>query len=192
MKRIRPAHSPEKLREIYASPHDSSYWVDHAARVDATIAVGKFMMSHYDPWAPVVVDLTAGDGKIAKAVASTHVGWEQRLVLGDYFSGYPVIGPIEETILDWPANSITMFVLSETIEHIDDPLSLLIKIRERTSMLLLSTPIGEPLDSRNEQRYWSWSVSDMENLLKTSGFDPVVKNLLYLPTYYDFQIWGCR
>lgn len=189
MKRLRPAHSQEKLREIYGQPHESQMWDDHNARVEATVAVGKFMLTHYDPLAPIIVDLSAGDGKIARALASTHEGGEDRLVLGDFFSGYPVVGAIEDTIKNFV--DIDLFVCSETIEHLDDPLNFLLDLRPRTSMLVLSTPIDEPANSGNEQHYWSWSVRDMELLLRAAGFNPVVKNLLYLPTYYDFQIWGC-
>ncbi len=188
MKRLRPAHSPERLAEIYDAPHQSNLWLDHNARIESTIAVGKFLMTYYDPWAPVVVDLSCGDGQIATEVAKTHLGWEGRLHLGDFAPGYPITGPLEQTIKEIP--DADLFILSETLEHLDKPLEALASIREHTSMLLMSTPIDEPLDSNNEQHYWSWSVDDIDHMLRAAGFTPAVKSLLYLPTYYDFQIVG--
>lgn len=188
MKRLRPTPSDEELRELYTRPHDSTYFKDHRARITATIAVGEFMLEYRDPWSPQIADLSCGDAKIATELNRVHNS--HRLLLGDIAPGYEFHGKIEDTIHQ--INPVSMFVLSETLEHVNDPVRVLLDIREKTDMLLLSTPIDEPEDSSNVQHLWSWTTDDIENLLRLTGFNPVVKNFLYLPTYYDFQIWGCR
>jgi hypothetical protein len=188
MKRLRPAHSDDELRRIYSAPHSTEYFVDHHVRVDATIAVGKFMLEYYDPYCPSIADLSCGDAKIPEALSKVHKACD--LYLGDYAPGYKIQGPIEHTLNLIP--KVDLFVLSETLEHIDRPQELLLELRKKTSMLLLSTPIDEPEDSNNEQHYWSWSVKDVRSMLSIAGFDVTVMNLLRLPTYYDFMILGAK
>mgnify|MGYP003337466735 CR=1 FL=1 len=40
--RLREAHSPEQLAQIYKTPHDHSKWLDHKIRVQATIALASY------------------------------------------------------------------------------------------------------------------------------------------------------
>lgn len=183
--RLRPKWSDDDLKRIYAVPHDSSRWSDHKLRVDTTIQTVKWM----EPWS--IADLSCGDARIARGAVKDGA----ELYLGDYAPGYEFTGPIEETIDQIP--HVNLVILSETIEHLDDPDLVLRKIRAKSDMLVLSTPDGEGIyypDPGNEQHYWGWTSEDMHKMLVEAGWNPVVHQSInfYDPRFiYNFQIWGC-
>jgi len=130
----------------------------------------------------VGADLSCGDGEILK-----QTNLDQR-IFGDYAPGYEYTGPIERTI--WEIPNVDVFFLCETIEHLDDPETILETIRLKTKKLILSTPLDEQTDE-NHEHYWSFSKSDMYDLLLDTGFTVVHYRETNPPYGYRFQIWGC-
>lgn len=178
--RLRPKYIDEQLQEIYDKPHQHETWQDHRQRVQSTIALAHWFL-------PIdsVADLSCGDGYIID-----HIGARLKYK-GDFAPGYDFTGPIEETIDKLPP--VDLFILSETIEHLDDPDMVLSKIRKKTKYLILTTPKGEKNDG-NPQHYWGWEKEDMFNMLRLAGFNPEVYQELEFtdPTlFYTYQMWGC-
>lgn len=179
--RLRPAHTPDQLTEIYAQPHDHTPWIDHHLRVGVTI---EFCRWFNRCGVQSVADLSCGDATIARALNAETV------TLGDFAPGYELTGPIEETIHS--LQPVDLFVLSETLEHLDDPDAVLKEIRTKTRYLVLSTPEGET-SAGNVEHYWGWDSAEVESMLAAAGFTPEIHTVLNLREYgYDFQIWGCR
>lgn len=183
MKRLRPAWSEEELHRIYTQPHDHRRWRGHHLRVDVTSAVGVWMT---DGGVSSAADLSCGNGAVLKRIPA-----DQKF-FGDFAKGYAYTGPIEETVQQIP--SVDLFVCCETLEHLDDPLLALRKIREKTSMLLLSTPVDNWKDP-NEEHYWAWSKGDVTKLLRKAGFTPWVYTAADMRPHegpYCYGIWGCK
>ncbi|MFI6496898.1 hypothetical protein [Nonomuraea typhae] len=179
--RLRPAHTPERLAEIYAQPHDHTRWIDHHLRVGVTIEFCRWFTAC---GVQTVADLSCGNAAIANALDV-----EERL-LGDLAPGYQWTGPIEDTIHQ--IRNVDLFVLSETLEHLDNPDAVLKEIRAKTRYLVLSTPEGET-GKANIEHYWGWDSAEVESMLIVAGFRPEIHTVLELREYgYDFQIWGCR
>ena len=179
--RLRPAHSPERLAEIYAKPHDHSLWVDHQLRVAFAAMLANTIMRDVI----VGADLSCGDGKLLSAIPLKERHF------GDVAPGWPITGPIEETLDQIPY--VGLFVCGETIEHLDDPDLVLKKIRAKTNRLLLTTPV-DAWDDANEEHYWAWSREGVEDMLTTAGFTVSVYLELDLrPSQgdYCFGIWAC-
>jgi hypothetical protein len=186
--RLRPAHSPEALAEIYAKPHDSTRWNDHIVRVDVTRALVKGLLrvdvpeGSNDP--PTVADLSCGNGRIASNLGVRNV------ILGDFAPGYAHTGPIEKTIDE--IDPVDVFICSETIEHLDDPDAVLRKIRQKARHLVLSTPI-EAWDETNPEHYWAWDREEVEVMLFRAGFPslaPYVElDMRNAWSPYCFGIW---
>lgn len=180
--RLRPAHDPDALARHYGKPHSHFGNADHRLRVAMTIAVTKAL-------GPVqsVADLACGDAAIVSAVNAP-----QRY-LGDMAEGYPICGPIEVTIDQIPP--VDLFVCTETIEHLDDPDTVLKAIRGKTTTLVLSTPVGCFHDN-NPEHYWAWTRGAVEQMLDVAGFSTVTYAELDLtaagPDHYVFGIWLCR
>lgn len=181
-RRLRPAHTPQRLAELYAAPHDHSRWPDHVLRVERTIEVARSI-------GPVesVADLSCGSAAVANAVDA------RRVILGDLAPGYDYQGPIEETLEQIP--HVHLYVCTETLEHLDDPDAVLKQIRDKAKTLLLSTPIDNWADP-NEEHYWSWSRFGIERMLAAAGWTVERFEVLDFtdqgPWFYRFGIWVAR
>lgn len=196
--RLRPMPSKAELDKLYATPHRHDKWVDHRVRVDVTTALALGVVRHDS----TVVDLSCGDAAIAR---SLHEHNAVRLVLGDYAPPQEfdrhlpggenrLVGPIEETIDQVRDRQADLWILSETVEHLDDPDTVLKRIRRKTNILILSTPDGEDND-QNPEHVWGWDSEAVGEMLATAGFDPIIHTVLDLRPggwTYAYQIWVCR
>lgn len=179
--RLRPAHTPETLASMYAVPHDSDHWQDHRERVARTIALIAELVG------PVqrAADLSCGNGRILKNIDA------EEKVFGDLAPGWPITGPIERTLPD--LERVDLLVMSETLEHLDDPDGVLAVARKACDVLVLSTPTNEAArhNDENPEHYWSWGLDDLAGMLLVAGFTDLTMRLLPLG-YYDYQLWVAR
>lgn len=183
-KRLRPVHSEADLKRIYDRPHDHLQWRDHWLRVGMTIEMAKWMAN-----GPLdsAGDLSCGNGLIVR-----NLDVRGEMYLGDFAPGWTYTGHLEETLPQIPR--VGLYVLSETLEHLDNPDRVLAMIREKADILVLSTPV-DCWDDNNEEHYWAWSREDVEEMLREAGWEPDVYNALDMrPKFgpYCFGIWGCR
>lgn len=188
--RLRPKYTDGQLQQIYPAPHDANNWEDHKIRVRQTVALGKEAKMPFAGGR--IADLSCGNGKIATDLAE-HFSAEP--FLGDlaYAPGMLYHGPIERTI-DQLGPNVDLFILSETIEHLDDPDAVLAKIRKRSKQLLLSTPINER-GNGNPEHYWGWDQKAVFLMLSMAGWKPTIRTDLCFMSVefpYDYQIWLCQ
>lgn len=182
--RLREMPTPEELAKLYATPHDHMKWVDHRYRVDVTAAIAGQLMRE----GGTVADLSCGNAAIAERLLVRFGG---RAILGDFAPGYDLTGPIEETIDQ--VRPVDLFILSETLEHLDDPDAVLRKIRAKTTHLVLSTPDGED-NNWNPEHVWGWDSEAVKDMLQQAGFTPIVHTIVDSSPLggYVYQIWACR
>lgn len=181
---LRPFYTSEELTRVYAGVYDHTRWPDHIMRVRYTIHLANWLAHHLD--VKSVTDLSCGDGAIVKGISVPGIN----KTFGDFVAhnGYQYSGPIENSIKQIELTDL--FVLSETIEHVEDPDALLYDIRQKSRSLLLTTPIGES-DDGNPEHYWGWDQDDMHEMLCAAGWRSIVKTS-FDPGYgYIFQMWGC-
>lgn len=185
MQRLREKHSEETLKKIYATPHDHAiYGRGHGIRVAVTMNIAEDMA--YQLQANTVADLSCGNGAIAKSLALNGT------VLGDFAPGYQICGPLEETIEQ--IHPVDLYICSETLEHLDNPVEVLKQIRKKSRGLVLSTPVFNWNDT-NAEHYWSWSPDDVKNLLENAGWVPNIFATLDTTLFgepYIYGIWGCK
>jgi len=182
-KRLRPKYSERQLAEVYSNTYDHTKWTDHIIRVEETV---KFASANLEPFTSIA-DLSCGDGYIATGIAENFRG--VTVYLGDFVEGNVYCGPIEETVHQIP--SVGAFVLSETLEHLDDPDAVLRELRAKTRQLVLSTPCDETIP--NFEHYWAWSASDVAAMLEAASFQPVAMSFLEFPELdVRYQMWVAR
>jgi hypothetical protein len=171
---------------LYPRPHDHTRWADHIIRVDQTIRMAEALL----PKGGTVADLSCGDAAIARSLQATHAA---HAILGDYAAGYEYQGRIEETIQCIAPDAVDLWVLSETLEHLDDPEMVLCEIRRRAKALVLSTPDGEN-GAGNPEHIWSWDCEEVGRMLEATGWTPELHKVLEHPAggIYSFQLWGSR
>ena len=180
IQRLRPKWSDEELATIYETPHDHTKWNDHVLRVNRTLEIAQAIDGVQS-----VADLSAGDAFIINGLGLSET------YVGDYAPRYEFKGSIEQTIEQIP--NVDLFILSETLEHIDNPIALLKQIRNKTKFLLLTTPHAK-WDDHNLEHYWAWDKDGIADLLIEARFQPVSYELLELAQsyYYDYQILVCK
>lgn len=180
--RLRPAHSPDELARIYATPHNHTKWLDHKVRVAVTAQFAHQLAGHVESAA----DLSCGDGTV---LSSLDVDTRY---FGDFAPGYPLTGPLDKTIDQIPV--VDLYVCCETLEHLDDPASALSRIRDKTKTLVLSTPVDAFQDT-NPEHYWAWSREGVEDLLSAARFQVLAYAAADLRPgggEYMFGVWYCR
>lgn len=184
-RQLREFHDPFTLRRIYRTPHNHQGWIDHRYRVKISIGIGRVLCA-----SGTIVDLSAGDGAIARGIASEATG-ECDTFLGDiaYSPTFQIQGPIEDTLDEAPPGDL--FICSETLEHVVNPEHLLYRLAARNEKLLISTPIGER-GTHNVEHYWGWDEEAVRSMLEDAGWRIVIGATMEMPGYeYKFQFWGC-
>lgn len=146
----------------YTRGYVHTKWPDHRDRIERTIRLAKALRP------TSAADLAAGDGAVLDALDCPkqygdivpHLGW--------------ITGPIEETVRQ--ITPVDLFVSTETLEHLVDPLSHLQDIRRVADRLLLSTPVhrDSDRDDDNPEHLWMWDREGLEVLLYLAGWDVAV------------------
>lgn len=201
--RLRESRTAADEAAYYAQVYPDGYrhdrWPDHVERVKASAD----MIERYADWVHSAADLSCGDGALLNLISHRL----ERAVLGD-LNGVPVSAAVScrarvlETIgAAALPDSLThlepvdLFILSETLEHLDDPDDLLARLTGHARHLFLSTPLEEPADSGNREHYWSWGQGDVHTMLQAAGWEPLEVSLLvprstrHLPDAYTYQMW---
>ncbi len=184
--RLRPLPDEQTLADMYRWPHDHTlYGRGHGERVDAMIRAARVVVAEHAVGS--VADLSCGNGAVVKATARDTMA----VHLGDLAPGWPITGPIEATLPELPP--VDLFINGETLEHLDNPAAVLKAVRDKTSHLVLSTPVDNWGDS-NSQHLWSWDQAGVEELLTAAGFtiegfEDVDSRAWGEP--YRYGIWRC-
>ena len=200
--RLRPARTPDQERELYARTYPEGYrhdvWPDHVERVQASVR----MISSYASNIATAADLSCGDATILRALPGLQEAWVGDLNgvrPGDEpewvesFHQVPP-GPLPDSLADLP-EPVDLYVLSETIEHMDDPDELLRQLASCATYLFLSTPLQEQAGSGNVEHYWSWDQNDVHAMLEQAGWTPLELEILipqstrHMDNPYTYQLW---
>ena len=176
----------------YTSGYQHTVWPDHVERVRASVDFVSTWVTEGGLIIDSIADLSCGDGTIPREL---YVATEaSRLVLGDINpqSGITVVGALPST-LEELTPPVSLYICSETIEHMADPDFLLERLRAKSDYLFLSTPVAEPSHYGNAEHYWSWDVDDMGQMLTDADWSPV-DHMVFVPASdrtYSFQFWMC-
>ena len=88
---------------------------------------------------------------------------------------------------------VDVVVLTEILEHVEDPESILRAARGKASHLVASSPLGEKPEHNNHEHVWSWDKDDYRAMLVSTGWRPIAyQELSFDPPFYTFQLWVCE
>lgn len=168
----------------YDEQYDHTKWDEHDTRVRITLTLADKYIRKYH--CATLMDLSCGDGAIPLGLKSSS--GMTCVELGDIVHGdhLTVVGPIEESIQSIGDSSGDLFICTETLEHLDDPVSILREISCHTEYILITTPVNETLEHGNYQHIWSWTPTELKSLIKECGFDI----LHYVELGLDFYTYG--
>lgn len=177
----------------YQVERHNSDWPDHLARTNVTAG----LIAWLQPGS--VLDPACGDASIDFAAARLH-GFEARL--GDI--SQPNVDAVAKSM--WPGWSVVLgdalttiarsgkadvVVLTEILEHVEDPDSILRAARKVGGFLVASSPMmrDRQVDT-NEEHLWQFDQDGYLEMLVQAGWQAFNKTIIYLPAFqYDFGVW---
>lgn len=151
-----------------------------------------------------VADPACGDASVVRAAA--RLSQVERALLNDISKpqiadlwgkdlgvNNPALSCLDAFEFMGSIGTVDAVVLTEILEHLEDPLALLKLAREHATYLVASSPINETEGQSNHEHVWSFSVPSYRNLLEEAGWTPIAyQELQFFPPFYDFQLWVCR
>lgn len=143
-----------------------------------------------------VCDPACGDASLLEAAHALHP--IERAYLGDIslanITNLQVSFPHErftrdamQTLLEIP--HVDLILLTEFLEHVEDPDAYLRQAREKADMLVASSPLDEK--GGNPEHLWGWDAGGYQQMLMDSGWRPESGTLLTL-SGFTFQIYTAR
>jgi len=180
----------------YQTLRNNLAWPEHDVRthVMAGLVVASGAKSILDP--------AAGDG--ALEFIADEMGDFERIVVGDISQpnadlmkrvssgkGWRVTCADINVILE-VAPRCDIVVLSEILEHLEDPDHTLRLARGKADLLIASSPVMRPgqMDP-NPEHLWQFDADGYIEMIEAAGWRRSHSNILNFPTMYDFQIWVC-
>lgn len=90
---------------------------------------------------------------------------------------------------------VDAIVLTEILEHLEDPDALLRLAGTKADWLVASSPIVPDGLDHTEQHLWAFDIEGYREMLVETGWKPAVwltANCTDHPYRAGFQVWGCR
>lgn len=183
----------------YQVARDNTSWADHRLRTRITAEMIAWLEPRF------VVDPAAGDGSVVAMAHSLRP--IQVAFLGDISAPnveimqdvsaavetFVALGSAED-ILEPITEVADVVVLTEFLEHVEDPAKILRLARQKGKRLVASSPLwaaGGSFDP-NPEHLWQFNAEGYDTLLTETGWKPLAMIPLYFPTMYDFQIWAAE
>lgn len=195
---------PPRAPFDYQVKRDNFTWADHVLRVQMTGA----LISWFRP--DTIMDPACGDGTIVAAAHRVrpisgaymtdismpnfyHVGSTMRPYLPERTEC--ACKAIEDTLAE--DRYFDVVVLTEILEHVEDPVNILRMARNRAAVVVASSPLFASANEidRNPEHLWQFDAVGYEEMLKESGWDPItfVPISFAEPAFeYTFQLWSAR
>lgn len=139
-----------------------------------------------------VVDLGAGDGGtlslISQATGAEVPMWGYDLQANnvEWAKGVRRQDVRFKDFVDEPIDWGELVIITEVLEHLEDPHGMVRRIGENAQAVIASSPARETVESHDGCHAWCWDLEGYESLLLGGGFD-VVEHMA-VEGEYDFQV----
>ena len=194
---------PDRDPVDYQVLRKNTGWSDHILRTQVTASLIAWLGPD------TVLDPACGDGSIVAAAHGMvpiagavladlsrpnfyYVGTEMRSMLPENLR--VSCATLEETLEE--PNSYDLVVLTEILEHVEDPVAVLKMARRRATRLVASSPIfhvDDPTIDPNPEHLWQFDRDGYAEIMREAGWKPTVFMPIHFTHYmYDFQIWAAE
>jgi len=180
-----------KRPPVYNLVRSNFSWPDHIARTFVTAALITWLKPG------TIADPACGDASILDAAYRLNpfslaylsdISAPQMKSLNPIFDHRSFTGDVYEGMAQF--DHVDLIVLTEILEHLEDPDALLRLARFKGTSLIVSSPIGDPEHGLNEEHLWAWDEIGYEEMLRGAQWTPVAKTLLTFPGINgNSQIW---
>jgi len=182
----------------YQVARDNHTWPDHVHRTYMTAAA----IATFGP--ATVLDPACGDGSVVEAahrlrpIEFAHFSDISAPSI-TYLESKGLTVPHRTSVMDIEASILTfgdvdMVILTETLEHLEDPDHIVALARQHGRMLIASSPlIREPRVDDNPEHLWQFDADGYGEMLTKAGWQPTsYAEFVYGSGYYTFQLWSAR
>lgn len=177
----------------YQVARSNETWADHRLRTLVTGATIAWLRPES------VMDPACGDASIVQAaLRDTAI---RKVYLADISQPNieRIVMPDATTRCDDIASAMTFFpavdvvVLTEILEHLDDPTAIARLAKAKGRYLIASSPEMRPgqIDG-NPEHLWQFDEHGYREMLVEAGWEPVQHTTLRFQSEYDFGVWVCR
>jgi hypothetical protein len=102
---------------------------------------------------------------------------------------------LEETLSE--ARFYDLIVLTEILEHVEDPVAMLRLARAHANTVVASSPLlmDDGRIDDNPEHLWQFDAMGYSQMLEEAGWRPITcvpVSLMPVQFTYDFQIWGAQ
>lgn len=180
---------------VYDAVRNNFTWPDHAARTFVTAGLIAWLAPEY------ICDPACGDASVLEAAyrlrpfkhaTLADISEPQIAALAPGFPATWEVGELHDVIADTPG-TWDCLILTEILEHLEDPGFALVHARQHAKALIASVPIGDPEHGQNHEHLWSWDLESFEIELRVAGWNPVEQTTVILPGVGgNSQIWVAR
>jgi 2-polyprenyl-3-methyl-5-hydroxy-6-metoxy-1,4-benzoquinol methylase len=178
----------------YQVIRDNFVWADHVLRLLATAGAVAWLKPS------TVLDPACGDASIVEHAHALYPIEHAYL----YDISRPQIANLKPTMshtkgaldifeLQWP--TVDVVILTEILEHVEEPELLVRRARDAGKYLVASSPIDESVDVNNHEHLWAWGVYGYRDMLVAEGWKPKAYTEVAFPHSgypYTYQIWICE
>jgi hypothetical protein len=175
----------------YDAVRNNFRWPDHAARTLTTASLISWLQPN------TVCDPACGDASIletAHRLAPIHHAYladlsaPQIAALRPSFPHETWVGDLHGQLDRLPV--VDLILLTEVLEHLEDPDEALRHARRKGVHLIASSPIGDPEMGRNHEHLWAWDTDGYGEMLRDTGWEPIATATLTFPSISgNSQIW---
>jgi hypothetical protein len=166
---------------------------DHVYRTMVTGAVLASMKP------TTLLDPACGDGTVIQAAYNLHKFDKASLSdlsvvnINRLDVNFPYSAQVDN-LMDAIAKTdpVDVIVLTEILEHLEDPDEVLRLARTKAKRVLVSSPLEEPEHSNNHEHLWSFDREGYAEMLMDAGWTPFGYTEIGFTDprlYYKFQIW---
>lgn len=182
----------------YQIARSNDSWPDHIARTNVTAGLIAWLKP------ASLLDPACGDGSID--LMADRMYPIRKMVLADI--SVPSISQLKDRSLP-PTVTLKVsdidevmrtnerfdvIVLTETLEHLEDPDGVLRRAHEKAAYVVASSPeMRSGQADNNPEHLWMFDGDGYFQMLQGTGWHPFHKTHMAFPGLeYDFQVWVCR
>lgn len=183
----------------YQVVRDNFTWTDHVLRLMVTAGAVAWLKPES------VIDPACGDASIVehahrlspilRAELNDLSVPQIALLWGKEFGFKANLGNGDAAAFLESVDSADVVVLTEILEHVEDPDRLVALARAQGKYLVASSPINEEQDVGNHEHVWAWDQLGYRQMLEAGGWKPRAYIEIAFPTPgfpYTYQLWVCE
>ena len=149
----------------------------HMGRLHKTAELVNFAVDNYN--AQSVVDLGCGDGGLLSLLEGKVKAWGYDLMQANVEAAkHRMVVVSFGDFINEPIEWGDLTVITECLEHLEDPHSVVKLIASHSRLIVASSPVSETAEWHDPVHAWAWDAEGYGNLIKSAGFEVIAHEIV--------------